>query len=140
MLPPPRSAVGQNDFHPGPDRIAIGSAAGSLQPQRQEMISISVAIPQKPHGRGRAVRGPQIEVAVVVPIDQRMRAGVVHEVQAGDGGNVGELAVPGVQVATISLVAAQGNALKDHVLHLIQVLPECRLLKMSQVQFGRIRR
>ena len=47
-------------------------------------------ISEKPQLGSRAVGDPQVEIAIVVPVDRGCRPRVVDEVQAAKGGNVGE--------------------------------------------------
>jgi hypothetical protein len=70
------------------------------------MVSGSGVVSQEPQLRTAAVCQPQVEVSVKIPIDRADRAGVVREIEAADGGNVGESAAVGVEITTVPLIAA----------------------------------
>ena len=82
--------AGQDDFNAGADRIAIGRRAVALELQRQKVMVDTGVVAQELHSWGGAIGCPQVEIAVVVPIHERIRPTIADVVQSGGGRNVGK--------------------------------------------------
>jgi hypothetical protein len=108
-----RIVAAQVDAHPSANGVAVGRVAVAEQFQAKKMMAWRSIVREQLHFRTGSIGGPQVQVAVMVPIDQGVSASVADMVEPGDRRDVGEPAFPGVQETTVSLAAAQRQPFPD---------------------------
>ena len=111
-------------FHSSADRIAIAVRAD--QPHGQEVIAVRRIVAQQTQTGCGAIRAPNVHVAVLVPVDQRVGPPIVQEIQTADSRDRGKTEVMArvgaqIQEGTVSFVSTPRLPVLQHLIELCQI-------------------
>ncbi len=93
--------VRQVHFDTSANRIAVTGGAPELEGQKMAVLVGRQVVAHEADLRPAAIHQPQVEIAVEVPIDDSRGAGIVVEVQAADGRDIGEPPLSNVQETAV---------------------------------------
>ena len=71
-------------------RVPVGRGAVADQPDGHRRVGTREVVPQQADPRRRAVGDPHVEIAIVIPVDDRHCSGVVVVVDPQQGGGLGK--------------------------------------------------
>ncbi len=104
------------------------------------MVIVPGVVAKKTDTRCCAVADPQIETAIKIPVNDRHGPRVIHEIQLGQGRDVGKLATANIEKTTVAFVPAKATPLGDHVADgLPPALVAIHLVGGCIGRFGRLR-
>ena len=89
------------DFHPGTDGVMSGVCSVSLEMEGNEMIRMRLVISEEAEPGGVAVGDPEVEVAVLIPVDRGDSPAIVGEIETGDRGDRGEAGAPVLDLSNV---------------------------------------
>ena len=81
------------------------------------MVRAGRAIVEEPDPRSGAVRDPDVEAPVEIPVNHGHRATVIWKVQARSGRDIGKDGSPRVQKRAVALMTAPRGAFVDQVVN-----------------------
>ena len=93
QAPDQATAVFKNDIDACPDRIAVDTRPIADELQLQKAVRGNIrGISHEPNPRGVAVAQPEIEIAIVIPINLRHATRVIEKIEPAHRRGIGELA------------------------------------------------
>src|SRR5438093_5762598 len=107
--------IAPEELYAGSDGVPV--TAHTDEPHREKMIPRLEIVPQEAEPWPGAVRDPEIQVPVLVPIHDRHATGIVLEVKARDGRDVRETLAAAIQETAVALAAAPGTPLRQELLN-----------------------
>ena len=102
--------MGGDQLDAGANGVAVARSA--LEAHDEEVGAGRRIIAAEANARPVAVGGPDVQVAVMVPVGQGQATPVVEKVEARDVRHVGEAAPPSVQERTVAFTTAPRCALE----------------------------
>lgn len=108
-----------HDLHAPADSIAVGRFAVAGESHGEEAVTARRIVAQQPQPRPIAVGDPQVQVAIMVPIDDGHSPAIIGKVESAGGRDVGESPsgrgiCQRVQETAIPFAAAEGATLDHH--------------------------
>lgn len=71
-------------------------------------------VAKKPRAWPRAIRDPQIQIAISIPVHHSHSAAIVGQIKPRDRGDIGKILSTKIQKTAMAFVAAKGASRPDH--------------------------
>jgi hypothetical protein len=94
-------------LHSSSNGIPIRGGSITFQSQAKKMIFIFQVVPQEACPRRIAVRHPDVQIAIQVPVHGSHTTTIVWEVESARGRDVGKTTIPHVQKTAVLLPSAE---------------------------------
>ncbi len=97
----------------GTDRVSICAGPVTHKPQGKKSVAAGTLIPHQSQARCGAVRYPEVEVTVLVPVAEGHPPSVIRKIKATGNRYVGKITTSGVEIRAVSLVSTPRGSRAD---------------------------
>ena len=103
------------------NRVPVGCGAVADQPDGHRRVRTREIVLQQADPRRRAVGDPHVKIAIVIPVDDRHRPGIIVVVDPQQGGGLAKALAFEIQIEWISFIPAKRLAAGDEIIEITNI-------------------